>query len=106
MPEHVREIFKTATQKMKLNEFKDLIAKSLVYKVNGDIKSELNNDVMKIDTWHVGKYHFDSDDGVVFETTPKGGKFVFMIPKEEIPNIIKLCEQKFAAVASRNSRSM
>lgn len=60
---------------MKLDEFKDLIAKSLVHKVNGDIKSEVDNDVMKIDTWHVGNYHFDSDDGVVFETTPTGGNF-------------------------------
>ena len=106
MPEHVREIFKSATQKMKLDEFKDLIAKSLVHKVNGDIKSEVDNDVMKIDTWHVGNYHFDSDDGVVFETTPTGGKFVFMIPKEEIPNIIKLCEQKFSAISSRTGRTL
>ena len=106
MPEHVKEIFKTVTQKMNLDEFKDLIKKSLVHKANGDIKSELDNDVMKIDTWHVGKYHFDSDDGVVFETTPTGGKFVFMIPKEEIPNIIKLCEQKSAAVVSRTGRTL
>ena len=42
---------------MKLIEFKNLIAKSIVNKVNGDIKSEIDNDVMKIDTWYVGKYH-------------------------------------------------
>jgi hypothetical protein len=77
-----------------------------VNKINGDITSEFDDSVMKVDTWHVGKYEFDSDDGVVFEKTPSGGNFVLMIPKEAIPNVIRLCEQRLAAIVSRNGRNL